>query len=169
MLIDGPANRRDIISSRMETLFRDHGMIITPASQRLASFNVVENTYLSVFMILGGLGVIIGTIGLGIVLLRNIALRRQELALYLALGFRRKFIFNLLLAEHTLILALGLVLGLVASLPLIFPLLIYRNSMVPWMLITGILLLILANGFTWIYITASTIMRKDILTGIRDE
>jgi len=38
-------------------------MDVTKTSEKLASFNAVENTYLSVFMLLGGLGVIMGISG----------------------------------------------------------------------------------------------------------
>jgi len=169
MLIDGPVNRRDTIVKNLERLFQDHGLMVTPAADRLASFNTVENTYLSVFMMLGGLGVIIGTIGLGIVLLRNISQRKQELAIYLALGFRRKFIFKLILAEHTLILIPGLIIGSISAFPVILPLLVSPVLTVPWMYVTSILMLILANGLLWIYFPAKSAMEKDLLSGLREE
>ena len=49
----------------------------------------VENTYLSTFQALGGLGLILGSLGLAVVLLRSVWERRGELALLRALGFRR--------------------------------------------------------------------------------
>jgi ABC-type antimicrobial peptide transport system permease subunit len=141
----------------------------TKATERLSSFNAVENTYLSVFMMLGGLGVIIGTIGLGIVVLRNISQRTQELSLYVALGFKKQFIFKLILVEHTLILMSGLALGLIATLPVILPLLISPYSSLPWIFISGILLLVLANGFLWIYFPARRILNRNPLPGLRSE
>ena len=78
----------------------DYGIEITPTSQRLATFNSVENTYLTVFMALSGLGFIIGTIGLGIVLLRNVYERRQELALMLSLGYSQKQVFKIVFTEN---------------------------------------------------------------------
>jgi ABC-type antimicrobial peptide transport system permease subunit len=169
MLVDGKAAQRDTVAQRLEFLFRDYGLMATPASQRLASFNAVENTYLSVFMLLGGLGVIIGTVGLGIILLRNIAQRRQELALYVALGFRKQFVFRMILAEHVFILVSGLLLGIISALPGIFPILIFHAKTVPWQFISGILVLILANGFLWIYFPAKKIMGRDPLDGLRAE
>ncbi len=169
MLIDGPSNQCDAISGRLEELFRDYGMMVTPASARLASFNAVENTYLSVFMILGGMGIIIGTIGLGIVLLRNIAQRKQELALYMALGFRKRFIFKLIFAEHTFILVSGMLLGLASSLPVILPLLITPAFTVPWLFIAGILLIVFANGLLWIYFPAKKAMKSALLPALRQE
>ena len=87
MLIDGPATKSDTITHRLETLFRDYGMMVTSASARLAAFHAVENTYLSVFMLLGGFGIIIGTFGLGIVIFRNI---RQSAFAYHRITLRKK-------------------------------------------------------------------------------
>jgi putative ABC transport system permease protein len=169
MLIDGPVKQRDLIAERMETLFRDYGLTVTPAPEKLGSFNAVENTYLSVFMMLGGLGVILGTIGLGIVLLRNTTQRRQELALYIALGFGKKFVFRIIVAEHMLILLSGLFLGLVSALPGIVPLMTSCESKVPWMSISAMLLVVFVNGLLWILIPAGKIVSRDPLPYLRVE
>ena len=169
MLIDGPANQRDAIIQRLETIFQDYGLMVTPASDRLASFHEVENTYLSVFMMLGGLGVLIGTVGLGIVLLRNISERKKELAIYLVFGFHKQFVFKLMLAEHLLILSSGICLGLISAIPVIVPSLISPHSPVPWLFITCILTLILINGFLWMYFSAKRIFFRNLLDNLREE
>lgn len=169
MLIDGPASQRDTIASKLETLFRDYGLMATPTAERLASFNTVENTYLSVFMLLGGLGVIIGTIGLGIVLLRNTSQRSMELALYEALGFQKKFVFMLMLSEHLIILVSGVLLGLISVLPGILPLVFSPAYKVPGLFISVILILILTNGFLWIYFPARKIIHRNPISGLRTE
>ena len=168
-LIDGPAGQQDAIGQSLETLFRDYGMMATPASERLAAFNAVENTYLTVFIMLGGLGIIIGTIGLGIVLQRNISQRRQELALYIALGFSKQCVFKLILSEHLLILFSGLFLGIIAAVPVLFNQLISPGNIVPMALISVILLMILLNGFLWIWFTTASMLRKDLLPALRQE
>ncbi|MFH1937138.1 MAG: ABC transporter permease, partial [Bacteroidota bacterium] len=53
MLVDGPFASRKEIADRLQELFLDYGLVAVPVSDRLAEFNSVENTYLSVFMILG--------------------------------------------------------------------------------------------------------------------
>ena len=50
----------------------------------------MENTYLSTFQTLGALGLLLGTVGLAAVLLRNALERRRELALLRAVGYRRR-------------------------------------------------------------------------------
>ncbi|MEI7896236.1 MAG: FtsX-like permease family protein, partial [bacterium] len=169
MLTAGSILQQNTIAQTFETLFRDYGMTAIPASERLASFNAVENTYLSVFMLLGGMGVIIGTVGLGIVLVANIARRRREFALYGALGFSKKFIFRLILAEHLVVLLAGLFLGTFSACAGIIPMLYGPKNNVPWIFITGILLAVLANGFLWIYFPARKIISRNFISGLRVE
>ncbi|MEI7500098.1 MAG: ABC transporter permease [Bacteroidota bacterium] len=169
MLVDGPAEKSDTIMRKLEALLQDYGVSVTPASERLASFNAVENTYLSVFMLLGGLGVIIGTIGLGIVLMRNIQQRQQELAVYMALGFKKTFIMKCIMAEHLLILFSGVFLGLISALTGILPSMISPVYKAPGLFIMGILFVILVNGSLWIWFPARAMIKKNILTGLRNE
>ncbi|MCJ7580126.1 MAG: ABC transporter permease, partial [Candidatus Aminicenantes bacterium] len=78
---------------------QDLGLDIVPASKRLAEFNAVQNTYLSIFLILGSFGLLLGSFGLGIVVWRNINERQGELALLRAVGFSRKSIQSIVLTE----------------------------------------------------------------------
>lgn len=169
MLIDGDFTRRSVISDRLEYLFQDYGMVVTPASERLAQFNSVENTYLSVFMLLGGLGVILGTFGLGIVVLRNIRDRQAEIALYLAIGFRKSFIFRLLVAEYAFILVSGIFIGTVAAFTGLLPSLIHSSTQVPWIFIFIILFVILTSGMLWIFFPVNTALKKNLLQSLRSE
>ena len=169
MLIDGPFSQRKAIGDELELIFRDYGMVVTPASQRLDEFNSVQNTYLSVFMLLGGLGVIIGTFGLGFLVIRNILDRQHELATCLALGFRKNYIIRLLTAEHLLILVSGIGIGIVAALPVIFPLLISPASEIPFAFLAVILSLIFLSGFLWIIFPVRAAMKKDIIVVLKKE
>ena len=44
----------------MAELMERSGLELTPAAQRLAQFNAVQNTYLGTFQVLGGLGLLLG-------------------------------------------------------------------------------------------------------------
>ena len=57
------------VTQLLEQSLSDYGFDVTPASDRLASFHRVENTYLSTFQTLGSLGLILGTTGLAAVTL----------------------------------------------------------------------------------------------------
>ncbi|MCK9203569.1 MAG: ABC transporter permease [Bacteroidales bacterium] len=169
ILVNGPESKKEIITTRLEYLFRDRGMMVTPATERLAAFNSVENTYLSVFIILGGLGVILGTFGMGIVLLRNLYERKQELALYLVLGFRKNFILKLLIAEHLFILFTGILLGLIPALAGIFPSLVSPVYQFPWITVLSILLLILLSGLVCVGIPLLSLFKRDLIPALRSE
>jgi ABC-type lipoprotein release transport system permease subunit len=91
------------------------GLDVVPATSRLLEFYAVESTYLAMFLVLGSLGVLIGTLGMGIVLQRNVLERRTELALLHAVGYSRQTLKRLLLLEHGILFALGLVVGGLAA------------------------------------------------------
>ena len=75
------------------------GVDATVAAERLASFHRVENTYLSTFQALGGLGLLLGTIGLATVMFRNVLERRRELGLLRAVGYDRAGMTVMIVAE----------------------------------------------------------------------
>ena len=121
---------KDFTSSMTRSL-DNYGMALTPASQKLDTLNTIQNTYLSVFQLLGGLGLILGSAGLGIIVLRNIFERRAELALMLCTGFTRKAIQRFVLIEQGNLLLTALVIGIGASLVSIIPILASPARLVP--------------------------------------
>src|SRR4029079_19186561 len=112
-LIDAPSNTVAQTASVLMRGLQDAGLELVPAVQRLDAFNAVQNTYLSTFQVLGGLGLLVGSAGLGVVVLRNVLERRGELALLQAVGFRRWSLQWLVLSEHGGLLVLGLGVGMV--------------------------------------------------------
>ena len=87
LLIDTPAEKIETIADHLSARLTDFGLELTTTKQRLAAFGEVENTYLSIFQILGGLGLVLGSVGVGLVVLRNMLERRNELAMLRAVGF----------------------------------------------------------------------------------
>ncbi len=169
MLIDAPVSEKKVIAEALNTNFIDYGIDVNLASERLAEFNAVENTYLSVFMALGGLGVIIGTFGLGIVLLRNILERRHELGLLLATGFRKRQIFKLIFIENLFLLLSGIACGLIAALIGILPSILSPSFTIPSLFILLLVVLILISGIIWIYFPAKNAIKGELIAALRDE
>ncbi|NIM00368.1 MAG: ABC transporter permease, partial [Acidobacteria bacterium] len=97
------------------------GFDATTTRARLEAYKVVEHTYMATFEVLGGLGLLLGTIGLGIVLVRNVIERRGELATLRAFGFRRASLGWLVLAENAFLLMIGLAIGAGAALAGVAP------------------------------------------------
>jgi ABC-type antimicrobial peptide transport system permease subunit len=142
---------------------------MTPAAGRLAEFNTVENTYLSIFQMLGGLALLLGSFGLGIVVLRNVMERRSELALLRAVGFRKRSLQWLILSEHWLLLLLGLGSGVIAGLVAVLPALRSPGADVPYISLTLTLIAVLLSGIFWTWIATRLALRSPLLVALRNE
>jgi hypothetical protein len=114
-LISADPARVPAVAAAFEEQLQDFGMDVQSTSERLASYHRVENTFLTTFQALGALGLVIGTLGLGTVLLRNVLERRRELALLRATGYRRGHLVRMVMAESVFLLVCGLVLGVTCA------------------------------------------------------
>jgi ABC-type antimicrobial peptide transport system permease subunit len=168
-LARGGADIPDSLARLLETRLYEYGAVVTPAASRLAEFNSVENTYLSVFMMLGGLGVLLGTIGLAVLLLKNLLERRFEVALYTALGFPEKLRKRLIFSEYFFILLSGLTIGITAAFIGSLPTILYSARSISWIFTTGLIALVFFNGIFWIYIAIRTLPRSDPAKILRSE
>jgi ABC-type antimicrobial peptide transport system permease subunit len=168
-LIDAPSKNVSEISGTLSRALRDVGLELTPASERLAAFNAVQNTYLNTFQILGGLGLLLGSAGLGIVVLRNVLERRGEFATLQAIGFHKRALRRLVLNEHTVLLGFGLAIGLVSAIVAILPNLLFARTGIP-MVSLGILLgAILLCGLLSTFVATSLALRGELLKALRNE
>ena len=169
MLIDGPVSAKDEIKESLQYNLTDFGLQLTSTSDRLAEFNSVTNTYLTVFMILGGLGVIIGTIGLGIVLLRNLLERRKEVALLMALGYEKRKIFRLIFVENLMLLVAGILVGVLAAMVGILPSILSPSYTIPGFFMLVIILLVFLSGILWIYFPLKSYMGNIMVAVLKND
>jgi len=168
-LIDAPSNAVSQVSATLSRALQDVGLELTPAAERLAQFNAVQNTYLGTFQVLGGLGLLLGSVGLGIVVLRNVLERRGELALLMAVGFRKPQVQRLLLTENAALLATGLALGVVAAAVAVLPALLSPGSQLPVASLALTLVAVLLNGAAWTWAATRLALRGDLLSALRSE
>jgi hypothetical protein len=168
-LADIPVGITDSLGQNLSWALQDLGINLTTTAAQLDAFNQVENTYLSIFLILGGFGLILGTIGLGIVVTRNIIERRGELALFKAVGFNQQKINKLILIEHIVLLGIGSVCGLLTSLIAVLPSLLTPGNVVPYLTLLGLFLMILGSGLLWTYMAVRYATRGDLLPALRNE
>lgn len=138
-LFDAPPGTARAARAALNLRLDKWGINVIPAAERLESFYTVEQTYMAMFLVLGGLGLLLGSTGMAIVMLRNIRERRNELALLSATGYTMRQIHTVVLAEHGVILGLGLTAGVSASLAAIWPGLQTPGVSLPW----GLMLLII--------------------------
>lgn len=131
-LVDAPESRVEEVATMLESSLDRWGFDAVRSDDRIAGYLVVQNTYLSTFQMLGGLGLLLGTLGLGIVLVRNVIERRGELATLRAFGFRREFLGRTVLMENALLLTLGMLIGAVPALLAVMPRFLDGAVQVPW-------------------------------------
>lgn len=120
-LVDASPQDAPQAAARLEEQLSDYGFDAIPAGERLAAYRRVENTYLSTFQTLGGLGTLLGTLGLAAVLLRNVLERRKELALLRAVGYNRRHFALMIVSENALLLTAGMLTGGVCAAVAIAP------------------------------------------------
>jgi ABC-type antimicrobial peptide transport system permease subunit len=120
-------------------------------------------------MFLGGLGIIIGTFGLGIVLLRNIIERRSEIALLTAVGFPQKKVFTLIFIENSILLGLGIGIGIVSAIIGILPSILSPSFSIPTMYVFVLVILVLISGLLWIYFPSRSAIKSNLISSLRNE
>jgi len=169
-LIDTPApDQSSAIATTLEDRLSDFGFDVVPTSERLANFHRVENTYLSTFQMLGGLGLLLGTLGMAAVLLRNVLERRRELALLRAVGYNSSHFTLMVIAENALLLFGGLITGTVCALLAIAPVFFERGGRLPNISLGLLLAGVLISGLTASLIATWAALRSPLLPALRAE
>jgi putative ABC transport system permease protein len=168
-LIDTPADKAQSVSRLLSERLRDFGFDVTAAPARLAAFSAVENTYLSIFQMLGGLGLILGSLGLGMVVLRNVLDRRGELAMLRAVGFDKDALKSMVFSEHATLMFTGLALGVAAAIVAVAPALSSPGAKVPYVSLALTITAIAAAGVLWIWLAASLALSGELLDALRSE
>lgn len=168
-LIETPAGQADEVGEMLAINFRDQGMSVTTTQQRLALFNEVQNTYLGIFQVLGGLGLVLGCAGLGMVVLRNVLERRAELATMRAMGFSTQVLQGLLYREHGMLLVMGVVIGVVSAAVAVLPRLLEPGQTVPLGVVGLTVLGVFVSGWLWIWIATKVAMRGELMRALRNE
>ena len=168
-LIDAPVESEKELTALLETELTPYGFDVSSVAERIAEFLVVQNTYLSTFQTLGGLGLLLGTFGLGTVMLRNVLERRGELALMRGVGFRNSQLSGLVLVETALLLLWGLAAGTLAALLAVLPHLTSRGAEIP--IVSGVLMLlaVAAAGMLSAWFAARAAARTPIVATLRGE
>ena len=161
------AKSAEHIGHTLESTLDDYGLDVTSTTEKLASYRVVENTYLSTFQTLGGLGLLLGTLGLGIVLLRNVIDRSGELATLRAFGFRRATLSLMLLSENGFLLLTGILIGTVSALIAVAPHLTTPGTQVPWLSLMMTLVSVFLVGVVASGIAVSFALRRPLLPALK--
>jgi ABC-type lipoprotein release transport system permease subunit len=151
------------------TSYERLGLDVVSSVERLREFYAVESTYLGMFLVLGALGLAVGSLGLGVVVMRNVQDRRAELALLMAVGYRAPPLRRLLWIEHGTLLAAGLGIGGIAALFAMVPALFLSHTAVSPSLMIQMLLLVVVSAVACMGIAIQIALRIHPLSSLRNE
>ena len=169
-LIGGEPGDSAMIYNEINRGLRDYGIEIELSAARLAEFNSVTNTYLSIFLVMGALGLLLGTIGLGIVLFRSVLERKNEIALMKAVGFNKKFIRRIISREYNFLLISGIGIGFVTAVIATLPSILSPNTGISFPTLMILLLVLFLSGWFWTFLMTSLALRnKRIYEALRNE
>jgi putative ABC transport system permease protein len=169
LLVDVPPGLEEEVAAVLRESMKDFGIEVVGAPERLASFAVVEQTYLMIFFALGGLGVALGTIGMGAAIMRNVLERRSELAALQALGYSKRLLQRLLAVEHLWLFMSGLGVGAASGLLAVGPSLAASGLSAALLPVLILVAVVFASGVAWIEIAARRSMPKDLVAALRNE
>ncbi|MFH1377841.1 MAG: ABC transporter permease [Planctomycetota bacterium] len=161
LVLNSPERTAEVKETLAKAL-GDFGAQLETPEERLASYSAISTAYMSAFEALGGLGVILGSFGLLVVLVRGIAERRGEIALLFALGFSRQSVIRLLTAENGFLLAYGLAAGALSALFAAIPEFVRTGVNLGNVLSTVLLLGIIGGVISLLLVTGGRALVKRI-------
>jgi hypothetical protein len=172
LIEDGSVRNADqarALAATVERELQPFGVDAITTVDRLDEFHRVENTYLSTFQALGGLGLLLGTIGLATVMFRNVLERRRELALLRAVGYNARNVTTMILAEAGFLLGAGVLAGALCAAIAIAPAWLGRGGTVPGAGLIGLLVAVVAAGLFSSLVATRAALRGRMLDALRAE
>ncbi len=168
-LMDAKPEQAAEIAAHFTRQLEQRGLALEPARQRLEVFLSVQNTYIGIFTVWGGLGVLLGTAGIGVLIARHVLERRGELGLMQALGFQVGSLRAMILGEHSVLLVLGVILGVATASLAVIPRLIESGGGVPVAFLGKLIVAVLGFGLVVCVIAVAMAVRGKLTEAIRRE
>lgn len=97
------SSRPDEAAEILSTAMNEYGLNIQTVGERIRMFFEVTETYLLIFLTLGGLGLLLGIFSLMIIVRKNLTAQTATIRQYRAMGFGDSLIQSLLLRENLLV------------------------------------------------------------------
>lgn len=166
-LIDVPDTTA--VVADLQTGMRNYGPEISRTTDRLLAFYTIENTYLNIFLMLGALGLLIGTLGLGILIFRITFEQIPEYALLLLLGFSKPIIQRLVMREKLFLMIVSVLIGLVPAVLSGLPTLISSLYASLWVWLPVVSVLVILSGTIFSFVAIRMAFRQNLVTALRNE
>jgi len=169
-LVDADADQAPVWQTAVVKQLAGRGMAVQPVAQKLAQYQAVQNTYLTIFSTLGGLALVLSTLGLGVLVARHVLERKAEFALLQAVGLRRAQLQNMVLAEHWFLFLAAIFLGTVTALIAVWPnLRLAGAGGIPVGLLSILLISVTAGGLIFCHLAARLALGRNLTESLRHE
>jgi len=116
---DGVSASHEEVAQELERAFVEYGLVTVVMRDTVREFMSMVSSVMQLMEVFLGIGLVVGITGLGIITIRNVAERRQEIGVMRAIGYQRTMVLNVFLIETSFVsllgIAVGVLLGLVLS------------------------------------------------------
>ncbi len=166
-LIDDP--KGDVNVDDLKNGMRNYGPEISLTTDRLLAFYTVENTYLNIFLMLGALGLLIGTLGLGILIFRITFEQIPEFALLLSLGYSKSTVFGMVMREKLFVMVVAVIIGIIPAVLSALPSLmssLYSNL---WVWLPAISILVILSGTIFSLVAIRLVLKQNLVQALRND
>jgi ABC-type antimicrobial peptide transport system permease subunit len=157
------------VRSDLQNGMRNYGPEIVRTTDRLLSFYTIENTYLNIFLMLGALGILIGTLGLGILIFRITFEQIPEYALLLSLGFSKPTIERMVMCEKLFLMLVSVLIGLIPAVLSGLPTLISSLYASLWIWVPSISIVVILSGAIFSFVAIRLAFKQNLLQALRNE
>jgi len=157
ILLKVKESEKEEVKTLLSQALNEYGVRVTSTNDRLRQFNTVTDTYLTIFLTLGGLGLLLGIMSFIIVIRKNLSARRHEIDLYRTLGFTDKKIEQTLYRENLFVPLYAIATGIISSLAGVS--ISFMNTGI-WVWLTALLFALLFVGAVVVFVRWS--VKKEI-------
>lgn len=109
------SSRPDEAAEIMSVAMNEYGLNLQTTDERIKMFFEVTDTYLLIFLTLGGLGMLLGIFSLIIIIRKNLTTQQKSIEQYKILGFRDKTLLNMLIRENIIVPIYAIIIGATGS------------------------------------------------------
>lgn len=109
------SSRPDEAADIMSVAMNEYGLNLQTTDERIKMFFEVTDTYLLIFLTLGGLGMLLGIFSLIIIVRKNLTAQQKSIEQYKILGFRDETLLNMLIRENIIVPIYAIIIGATGS------------------------------------------------------
>ena len=145
--VDGDNSKQ--VSQLLATALNEYGVRLFTTNDLLKQFNQVTDTYLTIFLTLGGIGLLLGLMAFVIIIRKNLTAHADDIKLYRMLGFQHEEIHRLLFSENIIVPLYAIFSGVAGALLSI----VTGFGNVPWTVwLITLMFMFLFVGCVWLFV-----------------